>query len=325
MKSVSVLVPIYNAEIFLEQCLKSLHAQTLRDAEFICINDGSTDGSLKIIQSFLKKDKRFVLLDKKNSGYGDSMNRALEMARGKYVGIVEADDFAEPNMFEKMLELAEKCDAEIVRSNYFYHHDGIDEVHKSVREQKTGHAMSILENCAILLEEPAIWSGLYRKDYLTKNKIRFLPTPGASYQDTGFNFKALAMAKRIAYTKKAYLHYRTDNANSSVKSDKKVRFVQQEFAEIERFLIDNSAPEKVSKYEQVAKFGAYHWNLIRLPKKAALSFMKEMRAEFAAAKKSGLLEKSYFPKRYWTALTVILHFPPQLYYCFLSLREFLKR
>ena len=173
--------------------------------------------------------------------------------------------------------------------------------------------MSILDDTAILYEEPAIWSAIYRKDFLVKNNIKFLPTPGASYQDTGFNFKALSSARRIVYTDKPYLHYRTDNANSSVKSLAKVTCVMNEFAEIEKYLDENDAPVELKYIEQVAKFGAYHWNLQRLPKDLALEFLKLIKAEYARAKKSGLLSKSYFPFKYWAALQIIMHCSPKTY------------
>ena len=86
---VSVLVPIYNVEEFLPECLDSLVNQTLREIEIICINDGSKDDSLKILKEYASKDKRIKIIDKKNTGYGDSMNQGLKKATGEYVGIVE--------------------------------------------------------------------------------------------------------------------------------------------------------------------------------------------------------------------------------------------
>ena len=84
---ISILVPIYNVESYLQQCLESLVNQTLTDIEIICINDGSTDDSTKIIQDFQKSDSRIKVIEKKNTGYGDSMNRGLKKASGKYIGI----------------------------------------------------------------------------------------------------------------------------------------------------------------------------------------------------------------------------------------------
>ena len=83
---VSVLVPICNVERYLRECLRTLERQTLQEMEFICVNDGSTDDSLKILQRFARRDTRFRVIDKENTGYGDSMNLALSQAIGEYIG-----------------------------------------------------------------------------------------------------------------------------------------------------------------------------------------------------------------------------------------------
>ena len=106
MPKVSVLVPVYNASEFLRTALTSLVNQTLADIEIICINDGSKDDSLSIIQEFAAKDPRIVVLDKTNTGYGDSMNQGIKLAHGEYIGILEPDDYLELNAFEKLYQLA---------------------------------------------------------------------------------------------------------------------------------------------------------------------------------------------------------------------------
>lgn len=320
MSLVSVLVPIYNVEEYLDQCLNSLAMQTLEDIEIICINDGSTDNSSRILQKYAKKHKNFIVINKKNSGYGDSMNRGLEKATGEYIGIVESDDFIELNAFKELYNLAKRTSADIVKANYFYHTDNSDEIHRVIKDQKLDTPMSLIDNPSILLEEPGIWSAIYRRDFLNKNKIRFRTTPGASYQDTGFHFKSFCAAKRIVYTDKAYLHYRTDNASSSVKSLEKVNYIVGEYAEIEDFIKKYNLPKKIIQTLQVAKFGAYHWNLQRLPKKLAIEFTGAIKSEFKEAE----LNKHIFPKSYWLALQLILNFPPQLYCNILSIRKRLK-
>ena len=129
MTKVSVLVPIYNVEKYLDECLASLAKQTLKDIEIICINDGSTDNSPKILQKYAKKYSNFVVINKQNSGYGDSMNKGLEKATGEYIGIVESDDFIESDAFKKLYELAHKTKADIVKTNYFYHSKDGDVLH----------------------------------------------------------------------------------------------------------------------------------------------------------------------------------------------------
>lgn len=322
MKKVSVLVPIYNVAKYLPECLESLKQQTFKEIEFILLNDGSTDDSPKIIQNFAKGDSRFVVINKDNSGYGDSMNQGLAKAKGEYIGILESDDFAEPDMFEKLYKLAKKYDADVVRSNYFYHTEQGDTVHESIKNQPA--AASLEKNHDILFEEPAIWSGLYRRSFLMDNGIQFLSTPGASYQDTSFNIKALSMANKIAYTKKAYLYYRTDNSSSSVKSKAKLEAVKKEYAEIDRFFTEKKISKDIYKAEQAAKFGAYHWNFQRVSGDLAKDFLKTIKQEFRESEEKGLLQKEFFPKKWWLALRLIQKTPIAVSYVLLSARKLIK-
>lgn len=325
MPKISILIPIYNVEQYLPQCLDSLCAQTLKNIEIICINDGSTDASGAILDEYAKNNSNIVVINKKNSGYGDSMNRGLEAATGEYIGIVESDDFIDAEAFEKLYELAKKTDADIVKANYYYHSEKGDELHEVVREQKLRKAMTISEDYKILLEEPGIWSAIYRREFLNEKKIRFRPTPGASYQDTGFYFKTMCAAERIIYTRDAFLHYRVDNANSSVKSLEKINYVVEEYADIEKFIKNLSISDEVCYTIQAAKFGAYHWNLQRLPKELAQEFTNTIKTEFGAAQKDGLLHREYFPKKYWLALKMILKTSTKTSTKVLQLRKKLRR
>ena len=96
---VSVLVPVYNVEKYVGMCLDSLLCQTLKDMEIICIDDGSTDNSSAILAEYAKRDSRIIIITKENTGYGASMNLGLSRAKGEYIGIVESDDYALPEMF----------------------------------------------------------------------------------------------------------------------------------------------------------------------------------------------------------------------------------
>ena len=325
MTKVSVLVPIYNVEQYLPQCLDSLCAQTLKSLEIICINDGSTDASGVILDEYAKNNSNIVVINKKNSGYGDSMNRGLEIATGEYIGIVESDDFIDADAFKKLYELAKKNEADIVKANYYYHSDNEDKLHEVVREQKLRRPMNISEDYKILLEEPGIWSAIYRREFLNEKKIRFRTSPGASYQDTGFYFKTMCAAERIIYTRDAYLHYRIDNISSSVKSLEKVNYVVEEYAEIEKYIKNLDISDEVRYTIQAAKFGAYHWNLQRLPKDLACEFIHTIKTEFTAAEKAGLLRREYFPKKYWIALKMILKTSPKTSAKVLQLRKRIRK
>ena len=247
--SISVLVPIYNVEKYLRQCLNSLQAQTFKDFEAICINDGSADGSRKIIQEYLEKDNRFTVIDKPNSGYGSSMNQGLEKACGKYIAILESDDFFEPFALEKLYTAAENNNAQAVKADFWLYWS-------TPKERK--EAFGIITNKIadrlvnpqieheIFYKKPSIWSGLYNREWLNQNNITFLETPGASYQDAGFNFKVWASAERAVFLTTPILFYRQDNEQSSVNSPKKVFCVCDEYAEMDRYL-----KQDPKKYEQL--------------------------------------------------------------------------
>lgn len=196
---VSILVPCYNVERYLRECMDSIVAQTLKNIEILCLNDGSTDDTLNILKEYAAADSRIEIIDKPNSGYGATMNIGLSKARGKYVGIVESDDWIEKDMFESLYNAAEKNNLDFVRCLYTIH----DEVDNEV---KVYHFPELYdcdipfypkEQRKIFYMAPAIWAALYNRDFLNKNEIRFLETPGASYQDTSFAFKVKVGVFRI--------------------------------------------------------------------------------------------------------------------------------
>ena len=115
---ISVLVPCYNVERYLRQCLDSISAQTFNDMEILCLNDGSTDGTPAIIQEYADKDDRFILINKPNSGYGATMNVGLNTAKGKYIAIVESDDYIEPTMMEVLYNAVEENQLDLARCFY---------------------------------------------------------------------------------------------------------------------------------------------------------------------------------------------------------------
>lgn len=292
--AVSVLVPIYNVGEFLPECLDSLVGQTLKKIEIICINDGSEDNSLDIIKEYAKNDSRIVVINKENSGYGDSMNKGLAKATGEYVGIVESDDFIDLDAFEKMYELAKEHDAEIVKGN-FYEYYGDDGKDKRVSDMfSPGIVNRVIDprvEKEIFYQPPSIWAAIYKRDFLIENRVGFLPTPGAAYQDAGFSFKAWAMARRVYLVKRAFLHYRQDNTNSSVKDSGKVYCVKDEHDSIEEFLIENDLMDELGSVAFACRFGGYVWNLDRLKFRPAMEFAGAVTKDYKRAKQTGYLNE----------------------------------
>lgn len=294
----SILVPICNVEKFLDKCLQSLIEQTLQDIEIICINDGSKDNSLAIIEKFAESDSRIVIIDKPNSGYGDSMNKGLEIAQGEYVGIVESDDFVDRDMFYELYDLAVKNNADVVKSNFNFYWENP----KKIIRCNNMNVDNIYVNDKLNREKlfygmPAIWSAIYKKEWLENNGIKFLPTPGASYQDTSFNFKVACMAEKIVLTPKAYLYYRQDNANSSVKnaSVEKAKLLHKEWQEAERFIVKKNL-QNFLMYYNTLKFNGYMWNYGRISKNDRVEYFDTLKKEFVKPIKEQLIDMNHIQR-----------------------------
>ena len=319
---VSILVPIYNVAPYLSQCLNSLIHQTLQDIEIVCINDGSTDNSLTIAQEFADNDLRIKAINKPNTGYGDSMNLGLKESHGEYIGILEPDDWIEENAFEKLYAAAKESHADVVKANFFRVKDDHD--FAKVEEIITKEVVHPQTDRQVFQFMPAIWSAIYRRDFLVKNNIAFLPTPGASYQDLSFSFKVWTLANTAVLLPQAFVHYRIDNANSSVNNPAKVNCVVDEYAEIETFLCERGIFADFGETMNAAKFRNYHWNFQRLDAKLAKGFYRTWRTELLSAYDENLLQKSHFNKKDWLALRAIIKHP-HLAYRALRLRRGFKR
>ena len=265
--SVSVLVPIYNAEKYLENSLNSLLAQSLGNIEIICINDGSIDSSMDIIRKYAKLDKRIVAINKPNSGYGDSMNLGLKTARGEYIAILEPDDWYEPCMLETLYYLAIKHNLDIVKSDFYQYSE---QYHKNIqyhsfKENQCNMILSNRQSSFIYAIQPSIWSAIYKRSFLERSDINFLSTPGASYQDTSFNFKVYAIADRVMFINKPLLHYRIDNSQSSINNiAKKLPYIDKEYNEIDRFIIEQKLPDSFCSISIACRYKTYLWAMEQL-------------------------------------------------------------
>lgn len=292
---VSLLVPIYNVEKYLRECLDSAKSQTLSDIEIICINDGSTDSSPDIIREYMQADSRFKIIDKANSGYGASMNQGLDAACGKYIGILESDDFFEPDALEKLVNAAEAAEAQVAKANFWFYWstpEEKNELFELVTAPMTGHVVNPHKETEIFYLKPSIWSAVYRKDFLEQNGIRFLETPGASFQDSSFNFKVWAMADRVVFLQDAILHYRQDNESSSVNSPAKVYCICDEHAEIDSFLSSHKELASLREVEEGIKFDNYMWNYERLTEPLQREFIQRFASEFSSDKSKGYLNEA---------------------------------
>ena len=318
MPKVSVLMPACNVEKYIRECMDSVVAQTLKDIEIIVVNDGSKDSTPAILDEYAASDSRVRVVHKVNTGYGHSMNVALDLAEGEYIGVIETDDFADPEMFETLYNAAVENDADVVKSNYFDYYTTKPEKCRLVdnvgRVGVTGEVFAPEDHKEIFNVFPSIWSGIYRRQMLEDNHIRFTETPGASYQDTGFAFKVWSSAERVLLMGDAFLHYRRDNDSSSVNNPGKVFCVCDEIDEIESFL--DKYPERKAKFEDaknIRVYRIYKWNLNRLGLEYKYAFLIRMADKLRALDAGNKLHEDMFTEKQWESLTAIMNDPQQYF------------
>ena len=183
MVKVSIVVPVYNVQRYLKECIDSIIRQTLKEIEIICVDDGSTDDSGNILDDYAKIDSRIKVIHKNNTGYGNSMNIGFDAANGEYIGIVESDDYADECMFEKLYGIAKENELDVVKSGYYLYYTSPLKNEKEVIVSKSmanktfcpsTDFKSKMEMVEFYNIKPTIWSAIYRKDFLKENKIRFL-------------------------------------------------------------------------------------------------------------------------------------------------------
>lgn len=304
----SILIPIYNVEKYLSECLRSVTQMAMNEEELeiICINDGSTDKSLEILCEFQKEDNRIIIIDKVNSGYGDSLNQGLARATGKYIGIVESDDILISENMVNLLTIAEKNDVDVAKGNYnlFFESNNIT-YYNNFETDEYDKVFSIRDDIQVCFTAPSIWSGIYRRDLLVKNKIMFLPSPGAAYQDTSFMFKIWCIANRIILENFPIINYRQTNIMSSSNTSKNIFNIFVETEEMKSFLIRNCMSDMLPICVR-AKYKSYAWNLNRLKGIDRAKFLIKEYLDLREDFYEGYIERKYWDTESWNIIFNIL-------------------
>ena len=314
---VSIIMPVYNVQDYLQQSLHSVSRQSLKNIEIICVNDGSTDRSSAILEHFAEKDNRIKVITTDNYGYGHAMNIGVSTAKGKYVGIVEPDDYILPDMFEYLFDAACISNADIIKSDFyrFTENNGVkNKFFQPAVSDKQYYCKKLdpKENKICFQFIMNIWCGIYRKDMIDKYGINFNETEGASFQDNGFWFKTLCYAKSVLYLNKAFYMNRRDNPNSSVNQKNNIYACNKEYRYIRGFLTDH--PELEQNFLDVysyKKYQTYMFNLNRISGELAEKYICLMSDEWRTDKKKGELQEEWFSPDEWREISVIMNCPEQ--------------
>ena len=208
MVSVSVVVPVYNVEEFLGECLESIVNQTLKDIEIICVNDGSKDRSLDILNEYASRDSRITVIDQENGGHAVATNRGMELAEGEYLFLMDSDDILELTALEETYNRAEEKNVDFVIfqavNNYMEKDEYIKEENYSMNELAdfVGDSVFSYRDIKDFIFNISVtpWSKLYKRDFIEKNSIRF--PEGLIFDDNVFFFDVLFAAERITFLRK---------------------------------------------------------------------------------------------------------------------------
>lgn len=315
MPKVSIVVPIYNVEEYLDLALESVKRQTLKDIEIICVNDGSTDSSLEIIKKWADGDDRFVIIDKKNGGYGVAMNTGIARATGEYIGILEPDDLVPLHMFEDLYQIAVDNDLDFVKADFYRfttrENGNVRLFYNRLTPWHADYDYRVIDP----REEPQVlafimntWSGIYKRSFLEENNIQHNTTPGASFQDNGFFWQTMIYARRIMFVNKPYYMNRRDNPNSSVNNKGKVYAANVEYDFIRDILMDNDPEiwETFKYYYTLKKFDNYMFTLSRIADEFEDEYIDRFQMEMKRAIEQGEFDWSVFDEKKTEFLKLLL-------------------
>ena len=218
---ITIVLPALNSKDYIKQCVDSILAQTLSEFELLCIDAGSTDGTLEMFHQYAASDERVRVIPSDMKSYGHQVNLGLDAANGEYFGIVESDDFIDSHMFEDLYALSKNGSVDVVKGNFYdyFDYDGMKAIAAPNGERHNmpanGTVFAVNDYPNILQGHPSIWSGIYRLEFLKAIHVRFMEIPGGGWTDNPFFFETLCAAKTIVWTSKPYYYYRKTNPNSS--------------------------------------------------------------------------------------------------------------
>ena len=315
---VTVLMPSLNVVAYIRECMDSVLCQKLDSLEIICIDAGSTDGTLEILREYEQKDSRVRVLISERKSYGYQMNLGLAEAQGEYIGIVETDDLIPPEMYWDLYKVATDNHLDFVKADFYRFitdSGGNKELtlnSLSTDEEDYNKVFNPSETSSALRFTMNTWSGIYRREFLQQNHILHNETAGASFQDNGFWVQTFVFAKRAMILNKPYYLNRRDNPGSSVHSTEKVYAMNIEYDFIRDILMEN--PERWERFKDMyyyKKYHSYRFSLQRIGEEYKEEFMDRFSREFRRAMQKGELSESVFSVKEWNDIHILIRNPKE--------------
>lgn len=257
--AISVVMPSLNVEPYIRECMESVLRQTQNDIEIICVDAGSTDGTLEILEKYALKDSRIRIIQSDKKSYGYQVNCGISDAKGKYIAILETDDYIDLNMYKTLYDFAEQTGCDYVKANfqtYFTLNSGARVYQKIGVLDGLGyeydHILNVQDCSDLHLRDVNVWNGIYDREFLIEKKIRFNETKGAAFQDIGFLQQIFWKADTALYTEQALYNYCIDREDSSTNKGNGLEFAYQEYQRLLEEKLEGVSEERIiSLYERM--------------------------------------------------------------------------
>lgn len=260
MNKVSIIIPIYNVEKYLPVCLDSVVGQTYPDIEIICVDDGTPDGSVAVVRSYMEKDERIKLISQANQGLSGARNTGVKNSTGEYIIFLDADDWLELNTVELAVDYAVRENADAVMWGYVREFgtkslekkifDGdrifdVDETENLVHRRMAGLLGSELSDPGDADSLVTAWGKLYRADIIKDNGLEYVDTKIIGTEDALFSLQYFGFCKKSVFIDKPLNHYRKDNTVSLTRSYKPKLFSQWStlYDKMEMYIKENNCPQ----------------------------------------------------------------------------------
>lgn len=232
MIKLSIIIPVYNVEKYIDKCINSLINQTMKELEFIFVNDGTPDSSVSIIKKYQKQDKRIKLLEKVNGGQASARNLGLKHAKGEYIAFLDSDDYVKENMYETLYNRAKKDDLDIVICNYFLAYPNkIEEAKNNITTKKE----KIISPKEYITLSPSPTNKIIKREYLINQNFEF--PEGIIYEDLAAIPLLGLNNPKVVYLNE-YLYYYVQSDSSTMRN-KEYKPKYEDIFKAIKYLYDN--------------------------------------------------------------------------------------
>lgn len=255
----SIVVPVYNVEKYIGQCIKSILMQDIKNCEIIIVNDETPDKSIEIVRKF--NDSRIKIINKKNGGISSARNLGIDEAKGKYIAFIDSDDFLNfNNAYSEMIEKAERFNADVVvgNANWYYNEKHIEIIDKEAKVYKNNwlsgeeYLIKAIETKKMYIP---VWLNIYRRKLIVDNNLRF--KNGILHEDELFSNELFLKAKRVALYNKPFYNYRQREGSIMSSKDNTQKRTKDMFTVCLELMKDSKSIESVKLKEAMVNYTVY--------------------------------------------------------------------